>query len=99
MRERITFIQKLGHSLEASTIKVSDNELTGPDVDAVREDRLTFALDELPSELHSLLKAAHELHIRWVSPVAYETVSPLLARLPPGLHIFYTPGKAGDAAS
>lgn len=99
MRERITFIQKLGDSIESSALQVSGSQVRGPDVQAVREDRLTVALDELPSELHSLLKGSHELHIRWVSPVAYDTVSPLLARLPPGFHLFFTPGKGVDATS
>ena len=99
MRERITFIQKLGDSIESSALQVSSSQVSGPDVKAVREDRLTVALDELPTELHSLLKGSHELHVRWVSPIAYETVSPLLARLPPGFHLFFTPGKGVDAAS
>ncbi|KAK0710923.1 PIG-X [Lasiosphaeris hirsuta] len=99
MRERITFIQKLGDSLEPSALTVSGRDLNGPNVRAVREDKLTFSLDELPSELHTLLKASHELHIRWISPIAYETVSPLLARLPPGFHLFYTPGQGTDTAS
>jgi hypothetical protein len=99
MRERITFIQKLGDSIESSALQVSGSQVSGPEVQAVREDRLTVALDELPTELYSLLKGSHELHIRWVSPVAYHTVSPLLARLPPGFHLFFTPGKGVDATS
>ncbi|KAK3368189.1 PIG-X [Podospora didyma] len=99
MRERITFIQKLGDSLEPSALKVTGSGISGPEVRAVREDRLTLALDELPTELHTLLKGVHELHIRWVSPIAFETVSPLLARLPPGLHLFYTPGRTSDTTT
>ncbi|KAK3369152.1 PIG-X [Lasiosphaeria ovina] len=96
MRERITFVQKLGDSIDPSTLKVTDGVLSGPEVQAVLEDRLTIALDELPTELHTLLKSVHELHVRWVSPVAYEAVSPLLSRLPPGMHLFFTPAR-GDA--
>jgi len=99
MRERITYIQKRGHSLEPSSLKFSSTEISGPDVQAVREERLTFALDELSSELRTLLKGSHELHIRWVSPVAYNTVSPLLARLPPGFHLFFTPGTGKEATT
>ncbi|KAM7200996.1 PIG-X / PBN1 domain containing protein [Naviculisporaceae sp. PSN 640] len=97
MRERITFVQKLGESLDPSALKVNGDELTGPEIKAAREDRLTFALEELPNELQSLLEGAHELHIRWVSPAAYEYVSPFLARLPPGFHLFFTPGAASNA--
>lgn len=93
MRERITFVQKEGDSIEPTALKVDGNGLKGPEVKAVREDRLTFALDELPAELKALLEGVNQLHVRWVSPVAYEAVSPLLARLPPGFHLFYTPGS------
>ncbi|KAK1756219.1 PIG-X [Echria macrotheca] len=98
MRERITYIQKQGDTLEASSLSISPASLSGPSIRAVREDRLTLGEDELPAELRSLLKEIHELHVRWVSPVAYETVSPLLARLPAGFHLFYTPsgGVGGD---
>lgn len=65
----------------------------------IREDRLTFAVDELPKELKDVLKQTHELHIRWSSAEPYETVAPLLSRLPPGLHVFYTPLDAQAAES
>ncbi|KAK0629741.1 PIG-X [Bombardia bombarda] len=94
MRERITFVQKLGDSLEPSVINVAGNLISGPEILATREDKVTLALDELPAaELQDSLNRLHELHIRWVSPVAYQAVSPLLSRLPPGFHLFFTPGK------
>lgn len=93
MRERISFVQKLGDSLEPSALTVNDGVIKGPEVHAVREDRLTIAVNELPSELRTLVTGAQDLHIRWVSTAAYETVSPLLARLPPGFHLFFTPGR------
>ncbi|EAQ91403.1 hypothetical protein CHGG_03338 [Chaetomium globosum CBS 148.51] len=93
MRERISFVQKLGDSLEPSALTVNDGVIKGPEVHAVREDRLTIAANELPSELRTLVTGAQDLHIRWVSTAAYETVSPLLARLPPGFHLFFTPGR------
>ncbi|KAL2156517.1 hypothetical protein VTH82DRAFT_1262 [Thermothelomyces myriococcoides] len=98
MRERITYVQKLGDSLEPSAVTVDGSGISGPEVHAVREDRLTIALDELPPELRSLVMGARELHIRWVSAASYEVVSPLLARLPPGFHLFYRPGS-NDAVS
>ncbi|KAH6850136.1 PIG-X [Chaetomium sp. MPI-CAGE-AT-0009] len=93
MRERISYVQKLGDSLEPSAVSVGDDVIKGPEVHAVREDRLTIALDELPSELRRLVAGAQDLHIRWVSTAAYEAVSPLIARLPPGFHLFFTPGR------
>ncbi|KAK3295520.1 PIG-X [Chaetomium fimeti] len=93
MRERITYVQKLGDSLEPSAVRVDDDVIQGPEVHAVREDRLTIALDELPSELRTVVAGTQDLHIRWVSTAAYGTVSPLLTRLPPGFHLFFTPGR------
>ena len=74
----------------------------------MREERLTLSLDELPvseddnDDVRSVLAVGtRELHLRWVSPAGYETVSPLLARLPAGLHLFFTPsegeGKGDDS--
>lgn len=91
MRQRITFLHKPEDGLDPTTFKVTDSSLNGPALPAVREDRVTLALDELPIELRQVLQSCHELHIRWVSPYAYETVSPLFSRLSPGFHLFYTP--------
>jgi hypothetical protein len=99
MRQRTTFVHKPGHGVDPASLKVTNNDITGPSLTSVREDRLTFALEELPRELQDILKQAHELHIRWSSSVPYETVAPLLSRLPPGLHVFYTPLDAHTAES
>ncbi|KAJ4419326.1 protease B nonderepressible form [Gnomoniopsis sp. IMI 355080] len=93
MRERITFLHRPQDGVDPATIKVTDSSLIGPVLPAVREDRITLALDELPGELRRFLQNCHELHIRWVSPYHYDTVSPLLSRLSPGFHLFYTPGS------
>ncbi|KAF6844581.1 protein pbn1 [Colletotrichum musicola] len=95
MRQRITFIHKFGDGVPFEAIDVSNAGVKGPDIEAVREDRVTLALEELPTELSQLLGESHELHVRWVSPVAYETVSPLSSRVSPGFHLFYTPKKEG----
>lgn len=91
MRQRITFLHKPQDGVDPATFKVTDTSIHGPVLPAVREDRITLALDELPDELRQFLENCHELHIRWVSPYPYETVSPLLSRLSPGFHLFYTP--------
>lgn len=93
MRQRITFLHKPQDGIDPATLKVTGSSLSGPVLPAVREDRITLALDELPRELHQLLQNCHELHIRWVSTHSYDTVSPLLSRLSPGFHLFYTPGS------
>ncbi len=94
MRERITFIQKAGDALDPSTLSVTGSSITGPELEAVREDRITFALDELPPQIQAVLEESHEIHIRWVGPHATsDVVSPLFSRLPPGFHLFYTPRR------
>ncbi|KAL2137332.1 hypothetical protein VTI74DRAFT_3272 [Chaetomium olivicolor] len=91
MRERITYVQKLGDSLEPSSVTVKPDSISGPEVNAVREDRLTIAFHELPSELQTLIRDVRDLHVRWVSTTPYESVDPLLARLPPGFHVLLSP--------
>lgn len=98
MRERITYVLKLGDSLPPTELAVDASSISGPDVAAVREVRLTVALDELPAELQALVTGAKDLHIRWVGTTPSEAVSPLLARLPPGFHLFFSPAK-DDAVS
>ncbi|KAF5527703.1 Protein pbn1 [Colletotrichum aenigma] len=96
MRQRITFIHKPGNGVPFEALEVSDAGVKGPEIEAVREDRVTLALEELPAELSQLLSESHELHIRWVTPETYETVTPLNSRVSPGFHLFYTPKKEGQ---
>lgn len=93
MRQRITFIQEPEDSTDPKSLKVTNDSINSKDLRAAREDRITFGFDELPQELYRVLKASHELHIRWVSPNAYSTIPPLVSRLSPGLHVFYTPQR------
>ncbi|SPQ22747.1 cf84747d-741a-42ae-bc1e-aa6b35c16ff7 [Thermothielavioides terrestris] len=87
MRERITFVQKLGDSLAPSAVTVDGGTIRGPEVHAAREDRLTIAFDELPPELRTLLRGTQGLHIRWISTVAYEAES--FTSLPEGRLQYY----------
>lgn len=91
MRQRATLVQKPGDGIDPASLKVTDKDIIGPPFAAVREDRVTFALEELPKYLQDILKQAHELHIRWSSSYPLESVAPFLSRIPPGLHVFYTP--------
>ncbi|PBP28736.1 protein pbn1 [Diplocarpon rosae] len=91
MRQRITFLQEPNDSIDPSKISVTDDSISTPELIAAREERVTFGFDELPQELYRVLKASHELHVRWVREGAFETRAPLVARLSPGLHVFYTP--------
>ncbi|KAL2074922.1 hypothetical protein VTL71DRAFT_8702 [Oculimacula yallundae] len=91
MRQRITFLQEPADSIDPSKLVVTSTSISTPELIAAREERITFGFDELPQELYKVLKASHELHIRWVGENVFETRAPLVARLSPGLHVFYTP--------
>jgi hypothetical protein len=91
MRQRITLLQDPQDSVDPKSVKVTGSSISTPKLRAAREDRLTFPFDELPQELYRVLKSSHELHIRWVSPNRYTTITPLVSRLSPGLHVLYTP--------
>lgn len=92
MRMRTTFFPRPQSPVDPALLHLRDASLAGPTIEATREDRATLSLDQLPAELARILgDGVHELHIRWASPQPFETVSPLFARLAPGLHVFYTP--------
>ncbi|KAJ5006239.1 Protein pbn1 [Colletotrichum sp. SAR 10_66] len=55
MRQRITFIHKPGNGVPFEALEISDAGVKGPEIDAIREDRVTLALEELPAELSQLL--------------------------------------------
>lgn len=95
MRQRITFFHKNEHGIDPASLKISGRSFSGPDIIAEREERITLALEELPVELQELVRGSRELYLRWQAPDAYETVGPWPSRIPPGLHIFYTPGNGG----
>ena len=93
MRQRITLLHKPEDAVDPKTITITDNSLSLPGLTAAREDRITFGLGDLPQEISLVLKQAHELHIRYVNRVSYESISPLISRLSPGLHVYYTPQR------
>jgi hypothetical protein len=96
MRQRITFLQEPQDSVDPNLLKVTNNAISTSGVKAAREDRITFGFDELPQELYRVLKASHELHVRWVGQIQYDTIAPLVSRLSPGLHVFYTPQRSSN---
>lgn len=96
MRQRTTFFHHNDDAIDPLALKVRDRSITGPKIKAVREDRFTFGLDELPRELQQLLQVTPELHLRWSPSNSYDTLAfgPWTSRLPSGLHVFYTPQEA-----
>jgi hypothetical protein len=93
MRQRITYLQEPNDSIDPKTLEVGESHIRTKGLKAAREEKITFAFDELPRELHEVLKKSHEVHVRWVSETAYESQVPVVSRLSPGLHVFYTPQR------
>lgn len=54
MKERITFIQPAAETFSPEQFKVSPQGLRIKSVEAAREVRLTFGVEELPHEVRSL---------------------------------------------
>src|SRR5271167_1727557 len=97
MRQRITFLHKPEDAIDPKSIKVTNNSLSFSGLNAAREDRISFGLDELPLEIALVFKQSHELHIRYVNKIFYESISPLLSRAAPGLHVYYTPQRGSNS--
>ncbi|KAF2457234.1 hypothetical protein BDY21DRAFT_345296 [Lineolata rhizophorae] len=95
MRERITYLLRDPEhdGPDPSKINVSKDSLTVTGLDAAKEHRVTFGFSELSQELWRALKQCHELRIRWVSESPYDSTPPFVARLSPGLHVFFTPRR------
>ncbi|KAJ5573624.1 uncharacterized protein N7459_008051 [Penicillium hispanicum] len=90
MKRRITFIQRPDAPFEPHQAVLSSAKLAIRDLDATREDRITFGLDELP-ELRTVLENSYELRIRWATERSYAAAAPFASRVSPGLHVHYTP--------
>ncbi|GAB7342649.1 hypothetical protein MBLNU457_g0808t1 [Dothideomycetes sp. NU457] len=92
MKHRITYLLHEGEpGTDPSTIQVTHDSISSGLTRAASEWRVTVGLLDLPNELQQVLKQSHELHVRWSSTENYEAVSPFVSRLPPGLHVFFTP--------
>ncbi|KPM36250.1 Protein PBN1 [Neonectria ditissima] len=95
MRERITFVHD-DPGFDPEALDIQDAGLLGPLIDTARQDRLTFAFDELPHALADLVTGFDALHIRWASPLQYESLDPFGSRISPGLHVSYSPSQSHE---
>ncbi|KAF2152986.1 PIG-X-domain-containing protein [Myriangium duriaei CBS 260.36] len=94
MKERITYILAGGEpGVNPATIDVKASSLKLPSIYAAKEWRITLSEEELPPTLKTVLNDIHQLHVRWASLDNADNTPPFSARLPPGLHVFYTPLK------
>jgi hypothetical protein len=92
MRERIAYVHSPDTGIDPDALRIDSSGLKAPSIEAVRQDRLTLGLDELPLEVAQVLREdVRELHLRWAGSRAYKTLDPFTPRVSPGLHVFYTP--------
>ncbi|KAF2226533.1 PIG-X [Elsinoe ampelina] len=99
MKERITYLLADGEpGVNPADVLVAEDAIQLPGILAAKEWRITIGVDQLPEEVQAILRDSHELHLRWSSSQYHDSVSPLVSRLPPGLHAFYTPLKGKPIA-
>ncbi|PKY07250.1 PIG-X-domain-containing protein [Aspergillus campestris IBT 28561] len=100
MRRRITLLQHASTPYDPTQAHVSPDALSLRTLDAAREDRTTFALDEIPSELQKALQSCYQFHVRWASERPAGAPAPFASRVSSGLHVLFTPGEGdGDGAA
>lgn len=92
MRRRITLIHSPDDAVDPSSVRVDIGGISGPELQAAREERLTFSSDELPDDVVAVLRrCASQLDVRWATSSSYEAPELLSSRISPGLHVFYKP--------
>jgi hypothetical protein len=98
MRQRITFLHKPEDAIDPGSLSIGEKDLSFAKLEAAREDKITLGFEELPQELRLVLKQSHELHIRYVRRQTYHAIPPILSRLSPGLHVYYSPQRIGSSS-
>ncbi|KAI5303083.1 protease B nonderepressible form [Ascosphaera pollenicola] len=91
MKRRSTFFHEGGGRFDPQQLSLSSTSLTIRELDAARQERFTFDIDEAPNNLRKLLEQCHELHIRWASQTAHDAIGPFSSRISPGLHVQLAP--------
>ncbi|GLI79425.1 protease B nonderepressible form [Penicillium ochrochloron] len=98
MKRRVTYVQHPETPFEPHQASLSSTTVSVRDLDAAREDRITFGLEDLPEELRAVLEQSHELRLRWATERSFDAIAPFASRISPGLHVHYTP-LASDQSS
>lgn len=93
MRQRITFLHEAHHAIDPKLLDVGNESLSTPPIQACREDRVTFPLEDLPRDVLLALQQSHELHIRYANRYSHETLTPFISRVSSGLHVYFTPQR------
>ncbi|MBE3109798.1 MAG: hypothetical protein IMZ46_04665 [Acidobacteria bacterium] len=97
MKRRITLIHRPEDGIDPSSVHIEKGAISGPELRAAREERLTFTPEELPHDVVDLLsRCAGHLNVRWATSSSYEAPELLGSRISPGLHVFYTPSSKSE---
>ncbi|KAJ5933775.1 hypothetical protein N7454_006104 [Penicillium verhagenii] len=99
MKRRVTYIQRPDAPFAPEQVTLSSKSVTIRGLDAAREDRITFDLNDLPEELRAVCHQSQELHLRWATERSFDAVEPFASRVPPGLHVHYTPLAAEQSSA
>ncbi|KAJ5663384.1 Protein pbn1 [Penicillium longicatenatum] len=98
MKRRVTYIQRPEAPYAPEQVSVRSGSISIDGLDAAREDRITFNLDDLPAEIRAICRQSQELHIRWATERSFDAVAPFASRVSPGLHVHYTPVAADQSS-
>ncbi|TGZ84200.1 PIG-X-domain-containing protein [Ascodesmis nigricans] len=90
MKQRTTFILPSPDPTNPDNLHLSSTSLSLRSLppSTAREDRYTFARDELPFALRFVMIDYPAIYIHWASGRQYKPVDPYAARVPAGFHIF-----------
>jgi hypothetical protein len=106
MRERVTYIisPAISKSIPAKAIQLSKSSGTGSfslTHVLLKEHHITFTAEDISPYLWRILRNVHELHIRFQragsTDVLGDLPEPYTSRVPPGLHVSFTPLEGRSA--
>jgi len=98
MKQRSTFVVSESHGTlpENFSLKNDTFIIKALPPSALREDRVTFGVHELPAEIQGVLSSCREVHLKLTSGDIYESIDPYSSRTPAGLHVFLSPEQGAS---
>ncbi|KAJ6264831.1 hypothetical protein Dda_0984 [Drechslerella dactyloides] len=93
MKRRVTFITPPGKEIPDDALRLTKDGLVVKGLKAIREEKYTFAYDELPPFAKNLVRETRELYIRFDNGKDYTSgwKGPFSSRLPLGVHAVVVP--------
>ncbi|CUS08202.1 unnamed protein product [Tuber aestivum] len=101
MKQRSTFIVSESHGTLPENFSLNEDSfiIKALPPSAVREDRVTFGVHELPAEIRDVLSSCREAHLKFTSGDVYESMDPYSSRTPAGLHMLLSPEQGASPDS